>query len=107
MKTLTILLLLSTTIFSQAFAKTIFIPNTPVNLYVGSFGDIEADLKKIILDKLVEECGSLENGYIGKSSITLNLSNIYQHNVLGHSEDIIQGSYPQAQAQINIECYNH
>ncbi|EQC50172.1 hypothetical protein M899_2888 [Bacteriovorax sp. BSW11_IV] len=104
MKTLLTTLLISTTFIGMSYGEEIHIPKSNINLFVGSFSQLEKELKDKIFDIAIEKCGTLENVSIGKAEITLNLSNIYNFSVQGR-EDVIEGSYPQVGAKVNINCH--
>ncbi len=103
--------LLLATIFitglTQAFAAQVVVPMSRVNLFVGTFTDLEKGLKDRILKKAEETCGSLENAQIGKTDITFSVTNVYTHNVATDKLDSIEGAYPTVGAKLNISCYDN
>ncbi len=92
--------------FSKAvYAEVVVIPQSSINLYVGSFSNMEAELKDKIFEAAIEKCGDLENARIGKTEIQLTLGNVFKFPVQSKAlEGLIEGSYPQVSAVTNISC---
>lgn len=100
MKLIFTALLLSSS--SLALSNTL-IPVSEINLYGGSFSDIEADLKQKIKQAGSVKCGSLSNASFGKISITFTLNSLYDYDPIGEW-DVISGAYPRAGATVSINC---
>ncbi|MGI4992370.1 hypothetical protein ACRXCV_07065 [Halobacteriovorax sp. GFR7] len=91
--------------FSKAvYAEAVIIPQNDVTLYVGSFSNMEAELKEKIFEAAIKKCGDLENARIGRTDIQLTIGNVYKISLQG-KEDLIEGSYPRVSAVTDITCY--
>lgn len=91
--------------FSKAvYAEAVIIPQSSINLYVGSFSNMEAELKEKIFEAAIEKCGELDNARIGRTEIQLTLNSVFKFSIQGRDE-VIDGSYPQVSAVTDITCY--
>ncbi|EPZ49830.1 hypothetical protein M902_1091 [Bacteriovorax sp. BAL6_X] len=89
---------------SSVYAQEVIIPQNSISLYVGSFSNMEAELKEKIFEAATEKCGELDNAHIGRTEINLTLRNVFKYPIQGRVE-AIDGSYPQVSAVTDISCY--
>jgi len=98
-----ILILMFVISFNGVRAEEIFLPLGQPSLYVGSFSDVEKDLKDRILEVAKEKCGDLDNANIGKTHLSLRLGNVLIHSSM-RDGDRIEGSYPVSGARFTLNC---